>query len=99
MVVPSAKQAKTAMSGISSIMEGIRAESIVMPFNEEDKILYCMITLTTQFCPMGDSILLAAKEALQTAFEEYSIHIDLTFDPAWNHKMLSDFGKEFLNQL
>jgi metal-sulfur cluster biosynthetic enzyme len=68
-------------------------------FNEEDKILYCMITLTTQFCPMGDSILLAAKEALQTAFEEYSIHIDLTFDPAWNHKMLSDFGKEFLNQL
>ena len=68
-------------------------------FNEEDKILYCMITLTTQFCPMRDSILLAAKEALQTAFEEYSIHIELTFDPAWNHKMLSDFGKEFLNQL
>lgn len=56
------------------------------------------MTLTTQFCPMGESITNAVKENLKLSFPEYEIRIELTFDPQWNHEMISAEGREFLNE-
>ena len=50
-------------------------------FDETEKKVFCTMTLTTQFCPMGDSITQAAEEALQIAFPGYSPGIELTFNP------------------
>ncbi|MEO8568728.1 MAG: metal-sulfur cluster assembly factor [Ginsengibacter sp.] len=66
-------------------------------FDETGRNIFCTMTLTTQFCPMGESITNAAKETLKSGFPEYDINIELTFDPPWNHKMISEEGQEFLN--
>ena len=55
------------------------------------------MTLTTQFCPMGESITAAAKRALETTFDGEEVILNLTFDPPWNYERISDEGKKFLN--
>lgn len=64
---------------------------------EINKELFVSMTLTTQFCPMGESIRDAALRALQDAFPSYKIHLDLVFDPPWNAERISEKGREFLN--
>ncbi len=67
-------------------------------FDEVNKKVFCTMTLTTQFCLMGDSITQAAQEVLKTAFPEYATGIELTFQPPWNSQMISPEGRQFLNE-
>ena len=66
-------------------------------FDEKEKIIYCTMTLTTQFCPMGESISDGAKSCLENAFEGYSVTVNLTFDPPWSAKKILPDGQQFLN--
>src|SRR5690606_31079436 len=63
-----------------------------LDFDEEAHKLYCTMTLTTQFCPMGESIKSAASEKLNQTFSEYETVILLTFEPPWNRSMISEEG-------
>jgi len=67
-------------------------------FDEGNKIIFVSMTLTTQFCPMGDSIRNSAMQAMQHAFADYAIHIELVFDPPWSQERISGQGKQFLNR-
>lgn len=67
-------------------------------FDEADRKLVCMMTLTTQFCPMGDSITSETKLTLSRSFPGWEVQVNLTFEPAWNLGMLSPAGREFLGQ-
>jgi metal-sulfur cluster biosynthetic enzyme len=67
-------------------------------FDEVGKEVFVSMTLTTQFCPMGDSIRSGAVRAMQQAFPYYTMHIELVFDPPWNAERISEQGKEFLNR-
>lgn len=67
-------------------------------FDEEEKKINCVMTLTTQFCPMGESITDGVREALQGTFPEDTIEVQLIFEPAWNFEMISEEGHTFLNQ-
>lgn len=67
-------------------------------FDEIGKKVYCSMTLTAQFCPMGESITDGVKNALQNIFSDDIIEVNLTFDPAWNHERISEEGQLFLNQ-
>jgi len=67
-------------------------------FDEAEKTIYCTMTLTTQFCPMGESITQASQETLRGAFPGYNPVVQLTFDPPWSHERISAEGKEFLNE-
>lgn len=69
-----------------------------LDFDEENKKIFLTMTLTTQFCPMGESISNAAKQALEPVFSDYEITLQLTFSPPWNADRISEVGKEFLNQ-
>jgi metal-sulfur cluster biosynthetic enzyme len=68
-------------------------------FDESKKKIFCTMTLTTQFCPMGESITDAVNQTLKGAFPEFGPEIKLTFDPPWNHEMISEQGREFLDEL
>jgi metal-sulfur cluster biosynthetic enzyme len=68
-------------------------------FDESEKKIFCTMTLTTQFCPMGESITDAVTQTLKGAFPEFEPEIQLTFDPPWNHEMISEQGREFLDEL
>ncbi len=66
-------------------------------FNEEAAEITVTMTLTTQFCPMGESIVAATTQAMQLSFPNDKIQVDLVFDPPWNQSMISERGRSFLN--
>lgn len=66
-------------------------------FDEPAKEVFVSMTLTTQFCPMGESIKDGALNAMQHAFPDHTIHIDLVFDPPWSHERISEEGQQYLN--
>ena len=67
-------------------------------FIEVEKIIQATMTLTTQFCPMGESIQSDVSQSLTNAFKDYQIKVNLTFDPPWSADRISPEGQEFLNQ-
>ncbi|KXK39547.1 MAG: metal-sulfur cluster assembly factor [Saprospiraceae bacterium] len=67
-----------------------------LEFDEDNKILNVTMTLTTQFCPMGESITSDVTESLTHAFPDWTININLVFDPPWDFSMISPEGKVFL---
>ena len=69
-----------------------------LDFDEPGRKIYAMMTLTTQFCPMGESIVDGVTNALQNTFCDDEVNVVLTFDPAWNSGRISEEGKIFLNQ-
>lgn len=66
-------------------------------FDDKNKGIFIDMTLTTQFCPMGESIVESTTQALQQSFPDEEIHINLVFDPPWNQSMISEKGHLFLN--
>jgi metal-sulfur cluster biosynthetic enzyme len=66
-------------------------------FEELGRKIFCTMTLTTRFCPMGESITDAAREVLLSVFPEYEVEMNITFNPPWNHEMISKEGQDFLN--
>ncbi|MBI2729539.1 MAG: metal-sulfur cluster assembly factor [Sphingobacteriales bacterium] len=67
-------------------------------FDEAGRKIYVTMTLTTQFCPMGESITGAVKQTLENIFHEEEVLIKLTFDPPWNYERISEEGQKYLNQ-
>ena len=65
-------------------------------FKEKDQQLTTTMTLTSQFCPMGESIVSNVTDSLQSAFPDWTIQVDLSFDPAWETSRISPEGQEFL---
>ena len=66
-------------------------------FLDEGKGIAATMTLTTQFCPMGESISNNVIRALQDSFADFSVHVNLVFDPPWNAARISERGRQFLN--
>lgn len=67
-------------------------------FDDIDKKLVCIMTLTTQFCPMGDAITTDTRNSLTKSFQDWEVTINLIFEPAWNFSMLSPDGRAYLGQ-
>jgi len=66
-------------------------------FDEAGKEIFCTHSLTTQFCPMGETINQGVTNALQQTFPDFKIETKITFDPPWNVQKISEEGREFLN--
>ncbi|HOZ86025.1 MAG TPA: metal-sulfur cluster assembly factor [Niabella sp.] len=67
-------------------------------FDKDEKELYATMTLTTQFCPMGESITSDVTQSLARAYPEWRINVDLTFDPPWEYSKISPEGNAFLGR-
>lgn len=65
-------------------------------FDEDKKVLDLLMTLTTEFCPMGETIYNDVLNALTGAFPDWEIEIEFTFEPPWSQEMISFDGREFL---
>lgn len=64
--------------------------------NSKNEIIVTM-TLTTQMCPMGQSIQDNVKKTLEDFFNSYTIIVKLVFEPEWTYDNISEKGKEILN--
>ena len=105
VITNAALQCKTALAALQNIMDPEIGLNIVdlgliyqIDFDEVAKRIYCTMTLTTQFCPMGESIVDAVENIMKDSFSEYEIIITLTFNPRWTHERISVEGNQFLNQ-
>jgi len=67
-------------------------------FDEAEKKINALMTLSTRFCPMGESIVDGVTNNLKTNFPGYEVHVELTFNPSWNYEMISEEGRNFLNR-
>lgn len=67
-------------------------------FDETNSKIFLNMTLTTQFCPMGESITDAVKRALENAFPEQEVQLELSFNPPWSYERISEEGQLFLNK-
>jgi len=67
-------------------------------FDESNKQIFCSHSLTTQFCPMGETINSGIKNALEQTFPGYAVEAKITFDPPWSMQKISEEGREFLNR-
>ena len=67
-------------------------------FDEAEKKVYCTMTFTTQFCPMGESISAGVTNALEQTFPDFEIEVNVIFNPPWNSQKISEEGREFLNR-
>lgn len=65
-------------------------------FDEDKKSILIEMTLTSRFCPMGESITEGVKNAMESAFAGYQPEIKLVYQPEWNVSMISEDGKLFL---
>lgn len=99
------EKCQTALNALLEVLDPEIGLNIVdlgliyqIDFEETNKKVFCTMTLTTQFCPMGDSITQAAEEVLQSAFPGYTTGLELTFNPPWNSQMISPEGRQFLNE-
>ena len=105
VITNAALQCQTALAALQNIMDPEIGLNIVdlgliyqIDFDEAAKRIYCTMTLTTQFCPMGESIVDAVENIMKDSFSEYEIIITLTFNPRWTHERISVEGNQFLNQ-
>ena len=67
-------------------------------FDDAASKIFISMTLTTQFCPMGESITGAVQRALEDTFTDTAVELELSFDPPWSHEFISEEGQKFLNQ-
>jgi metal-sulfur cluster biosynthetic enzyme len=65
---------------------------------EETKKILVLMTLTSQFCPMGHSIVDGVENNLKANFPDFEVQVRVTFDPPWSQEMISQEGLDFLNQ-
>ena len=94
-----------ALAALESVMDPEIGLNVVdlgliyqIDFDEAEKKIYVTMTLTTQFCPMGESITGAVKRVLESTFTCEEVFIELSFDTPWNHERISEHGQHFLNK-
>ncbi|GAB1446785.1 MAG: metal-sulfur cluster assembly factor [Cyclobacteriaceae bacterium] len=98
------KKGDIAISGLYDVIDPEIGLNIIdlglvyqIDFVEENKEIIVTMTLTTQFCPMGDAIVSSTTQSMQQSFPEDKIQVNLTFDPHWDASMISEEGNKFLN--
>jgi len=63
---------------------------------EENGDVRVKMTLTSQFCPMGDVIKQDVKEILEKDFSINNAYVDMVFDPPWTpERMTEELRLEF----
>ena len=55
------------------------------------------MTLSSKYCPMGESILSAVKNCLEHNFKDYKAQVELVWEPVWSFDKISEEGKRLLS--
>ncbi|HXD76235.1 MAG TPA: metal-sulfur cluster assembly factor [Puia sp.] len=69
-----------------------------LEFDEPGLGIAVAMTLSTPYCPMGESITAAVEQVLKETFTGISVTIELTFQPPWSYDRISEAGKIFLSR-
>lgn len=94
-----------ALSGLYNVIDPEIGLNVVdlgliyqIDFDDLEKRIDAQMTLTTQFCPMGESITGNVTQSIMSSFPEWEVHVNLTFEPSWDYSKISREGQEFLGR-
>jgi metal-sulfur cluster biosynthetic enzyme len=62
-----------------------------------EKQIIIMMTLSSSFCPMGESIVSAVKNCIEIHFPNFKATVELVWEPAWNYDHITQEGKRLLS--
>ena len=68
----------------------IYSMGLIYEINIKDNLVQILMTLTSPACPMWDMILEMVKNSITEKFLDAEVEINLTFEPAWEPKMIKD---------
>jgi len=64
--------------------------------SEPEKLICVTMTLSSSYCPMGESIVNAVKNCLEKHYPAYRAGVDLVWEPVWSYDNITDEGKRQL---
>lgn len=64
--------------------------------NDAEKLVEIKMTLSSSYCPMGESILSAVKNCIEGHYAGYSARVDLVWEPVWSYDSITAEGKRLL---
>ena len=54
------------------------------------------MTFSTPSCPLGETIITSVKEAIKQKHIDFTINVEVVFDPLWTTALVSEEGKKLL---
>ncbi|MBC7567991.1 MAG: metal-sulfur cluster assembly factor [Pedobacter sp.] len=67
-------------------------------FDGKKMLISVQMTLSSKFCPMGDSIIIATKNSLERDFNNFKAEVNVVWEPEWNYKFISPEGLKILGE-
>jgi metal-sulfur cluster biosynthetic enzyme len=64
--------------------------------DDQKKIVKVEMTLSSSYCPMGESIVSAVKNCIEGHYAGYTAGVDLVWEPVWSYDSITDEGKRLL---
>jgi metal-sulfur cluster biosynthetic enzyme len=63
-------------------------------YNEEEKTIKVVMTLSTRGCPLGDTIMQNVEVVLQSNYPDFKIDVELVWEPMWSPEMITEAGRQ-----
>jgi len=64
--------------------------------DDHKKLVTVKMTLSSSYCPMGESIVSAVKNCLEGHYGGYVASVELVWEPVWCYDSISEEGKRLL---
>jgi len=55
-----------------------------------------IMTMSTPACPLSDAIVQNVKESIMHKYTNFTVNVEVVFEPAWHSGLISEEGKEML---
>ena len=55
-----------------------------------------LMTMSTPACPLSDAIVQSVKESIKQKYTDFTVNVEVTFEPRWHAGLISEKGKEIL---
>jgi len=66
-------------------------------YQEEEKKIQVIMTLSARGCPVGDTIIQHVKTVIENEYPNDEVQVDLVWEPQWSPQMITEDGKKALN--
>ena len=68
-------------------------------YNEEEKSIRVVMTLSTRGCPLGDTIIQNVEVVLKANYPDFKIDMEVVWEPMWSPEMITEAGRNALENL
>lgn len=64
--------------------------------DEGAKGITVIMTLSSSYCPVGETIVNAVKNCLEKRYADFEVTVNLVWEPVWSYDHITDEGKRLL---